>query len=92
MMRTFSQLFTGPIEKDGKLTEEDHLDEASTMLGSSDGASDGADTSLPSDDASDESVEESSPIRSFEWGKEHLVQLLTPELKTSVWKTATATW
>ena len=67
MMRTFSQLFTGPIEKDGKLTEEDHLDEASTMLGSSDGASDGADTSLPSDDASDGSVEESSPIRSFEW-------------------------
>ena len=66
MLRSFSHLFAGPAEKEGKQTEWP-ADEASTAPGSSDGASDGADTSLPSDDASDGSVEESSPIHSFEW-------------------------
>ena len=48
MIRTFSQFFAGPVEKDNK-----QVDEVSTEPGSSEAASDGADTSLPTDEASD---------------------------------------
>ena len=51
-MRTFSQFFAGPVEKDDKQMEW-HAEEASTEPGSSEAASDGADTSLPADEASD---------------------------------------
>ena len=65
MLRSFSHLFAGPAEKEGKQTEWP-ADEASTAPGSSGGASDGAEDSLPSDVASDGSVEESPAIHGFD--------------------------
>ena len=65
MLRSFSHLFAGPAEKEGKQTEWP-ADEASTAPGSSGGASDGAEDSRPSDVASDGSVEESPAIHGFD--------------------------
>ena len=64
MMRTFSQLFAGPIDKDGKQAEGP-ADETSTAPGS-DGSSDDTEASIPSAGASDASVETFARSEHFE--------------------------